>query len=239
MKRWAIITVLLYLVLALSLTVPVFLAYFAGAAFVKEAIEPVAETLNLFREWGYWLWIGISVVSQVLLLAVPVAMAERRPRSRRQLLVPVITAALLLAFVCVSAVAALEAGIWGDHADKVFQPFGNQGANLGWALLIYLGVAWTVWAVVFRRFLTNTSPETLTPRLMRWLLRGSILELLVAVPCHVATRHRHECCAPPVSFWGITTGITIMLLSFGPGVFFLFVARLRRLQPKNSPENQA
>jgi hypothetical protein len=31
---------------------------------------------------------------------------------------------------------------------------------------------------------------------------------------------------------GIVTGISVMLLSFGPGVLFLFAARRRRLQAK-------
>jgi hypothetical protein len=93
-----------------------------------------------------------------------------------------------------------------------------------------------VWALVFRRFLVSDEPEALMRRLTRWLIRGSILELLVAVPSHVATRHRHDCCAPAVSFWGIATGITVMLLAFGPGVFFLFVERVRR---KTIRSNQA
>jgi hypothetical protein len=44
---------------------------------------------------------------------------------------------------------------------------------------------------------------------------------------------------------GITFGLSIMLLSFGPGVFFLFAERWRRLhplrfpaQPENPPEEK-
>jgi hypothetical protein len=44
-------------------------------------------------------------------------------------------------------------------------------------------------------------------------------------------RHRDECCAPAATFWGITCGLTVMLLSFGPGVFFLFAGRMRKLKP--------
>jgi hypothetical protein len=69
-------------------------------------------------------------------------------------------------------------------------------------------------------------------RLTAWLLRGSILELLVAVPAHVIVRQREDCCAPAATFWGLATGLTVMLMSFGPGVFFLFAARMRRLKPK-------
>lgn|GEM_PF-2160057 len=57
---------------------------------------------------------------------------------------------------------------------------------------------------------------------------------LVAIPCHIMTRQRNDCCAPFVSDLGIAAGISVMLLSFGPGVLFLYSERLRRLQPRNS-----
>jgi hypothetical protein len=92
---------------------------------------------------------------------------------------------------------------------------------------------WIIWGVVFYRYARADDPEVLTKRATRWLLRGSILELLVAVPSHIVVRHRNDCCAPIGTFWGIVTGISIMLLSFGPGVFFLFVERCQRLHPPN------
>ena len=82
----------------------------------------------------------------------------------------------------------------------------------------------------FRSFRAD-DPEALSRRLTKWLLRGSILELLVAVPCHVIVRQRNDCCAPFITFWGIATGMTVMLMSFGPGVFFLFAARIRDMKP--------
>jgi len=51
------------------------------------------------------------------------------------------------------------------------------------------------------------------------------------VPSHIIVRNRNDCCAPMGTFWGITTGLSIMLLCFGPGVFFLFVERCGRLRP--------
>ncbi len=73
---------------------------------------------------------------------------------------------------------------------------------------------------------------------MKWLLRGSILELLVAVPSHIVVRQRGVCCAPAGTFWGITTGLAVMLLAFGPGVFFLYVARCRRLRPPEASKDE-
>jgi hypothetical protein len=46
---------------------------------------------------------------------------------------------------------------------------------------------------------------------LSWLLRGSILELLVAVPCHIIVRRRHDCSAPIITSFEIVTGIAIML----------------------------
>jgi hypothetical protein len=41
------------------------------------------------------------------------------------------------------------------------------------------------------------------------------------------------------TFWGIATGISVMLLCFGPGVCFLFVERCRRMKPKETNPNEA
>jgi len=87
-------------------------------------------------------------------------------------------------------------------------------------------------AVIFRSFAKSDDPDALLKRIVRWLLRGSLLELLVAVPSHIIVRRRDDCCAPLGTFWGIATGISVMLLCFGPGVFFLFVERCQRLKPK-------
>jgi hypothetical protein len=71
-------------------------------------------------------------------------------------------------------------------------------------------------------------------RLCRWLFRGSILELLIAVPTHIVARYRDYCCAGVMTFIGLTMGMSVMLFSFGPGVFFLFAARWQRLHPQAS-----
>jgi hypothetical protein len=235
MKRWAAITVLLYLAAAVSLAVPLYLACFGWG----QKAQGLNEALGMIRDWAFWTCIGVSAIGQIALLAVPVGVAERRPQARRHLLVPVITAACLLGFLCVSAVGCVAVAIWKDDGLKMFNVFGDKGWQAWMALVLYVCVMWTVWATVFHRFLKKDDPTTLITRLMRWLLRGSILELLVAVPSHVIVRHRDDCCAPIITFWGISAGVTVMLISFGPGVFFLFAERMRRLQPKAGQAKQS
>ena len=84
--------------------------------------------------------------------------------------------------------------------------------------------------MLFHRFSKTNDPGALTRRLTQWLVRGSILELLIAVPSHILVRRREDCCAPVATFWGMVTGLSIMLLAFGPGIFFLFVERMKRLR---------
>ena len=77
-------------------------------------------------------------------------------------------------------------------------------------------------------------PMDVVTRQCRYLLKGSILELLVAVPTHIVARARDYCCAGFWTFFGIAFGVSVMLFSFGPGVFFLFAARWKRLHPQRT-----
>ncbi|PYU02247.1 MAG: hypothetical protein DMG38_00900 [Acidobacteria bacterium] len=114
--------------------------------------------------------------------------------------------------------------------------FAVQGEKFGEGAFaspfLFFGIAWAFWGIVFYLFLRNSS--TVVDRIVSWLLRGSVLELLVAVPCHVIVRRRHECSAPMVTSFGIVTGIAIMLLSFGPGVLFLYRKRLDTYASRSS-----
>jgi hypothetical protein len=217
--------------------------------------------LQLLQTGWYWLWLGVFVLGQTLLLLVPVAVAEGRPRSRRKLRVAVITTTFLLANLFFAGVCAALAACRGDEmfegVELPLQAISYLTAHIPWlrGLLAGTGITlsdewivlmnliglvlffWLAWGLIFYHYAKADEPETLMQRATRWLLRGSILELLVAVPSHILVRSRTECCAPFASFWGIATGLSVMLLSFGPGVLFLFARRLRDRRPKNHANN--
>jgi len=267
MKRWSYVTVALYGLLLLLLAAPVTLICWLKwqnnlehpeLSHWQWDVNPIG-IVDLFKAWGFWLWLGVLVAAQALLLLVPVDVAERRPTPRRRLIVPVVTASFLLANLFLAGVFAILSAAMGDKASVVVEaPAQFAGkvigllpgltaalANVGLApggdwlmvpqLIGIVVVFWLLWGWVFHHYAKADEPETLVRRTTRWLLHGSILELLVAVPSHIIVRQREDCCAPMVSFWGIVTGISVMLLSFGPGVFFLFAARMRDRRPR-TPE---
>ena len=173
---------------------------------------------------------------------LPINITERRLPARRPLKIPVLVTAFFLANLCFAGLLSI---LCADFAEDGLDFFGyflpfkpNQVAASHFSTefgAVITGLAfWIIWAVIFRSFAKSDAPDTLLKRSMRWLLRGSILDLLVAVPSHIIVRRRGDCCAPLGTFWGIVTGISVMLLCFGPGVFFLFVERFKRLQPKST-----
>jgi hypothetical protein len=97
-------------------------------------------------------------------------------------------------------------------------------------------LTWCLWSLIFFRLGRKEKAGDFIQRQSRTLLRGSILELLVAVPTHIVARQRDYCCAGFMTFIGLAMGISVMLFSFGPAVFFLFVARWRRLHPSAAEE---
>jgi hypothetical protein len=256
MKRWAIFTILLYALAMAVLTLPLALLAFARWGGRSQSVA-FADALAIYNEWGYWAWLALMGIGQGSLLLVPVGIAERRQPSRRRLIVPVLFSGFFLANLLLGGVTSLlclflrDRGFdifailgevtWGPAAYSVAaelsqgaRDFGAASSNYVVGMMTGMAVFWVLWAMLFYFFARADDPDSFVKRTTRWLLRGSILELLVAVPSHVIVRHRGDCCAPLGTFWGITTGLSVMLLCFGPGIFFLFSERMARLQPKAS-----
>ena len=216
MKRWAIAVVALYLLILVVLTVPVALLAFAPQASAKDVVES-------YQLFGYWLWVGVMVLSQAALLVVPVRIASRRPVTHRSLLLPIATAGLMMGGLAVGAMYSLYEFALRDNALGNWFCWAAPGSGV---------VIWCAWAVLFYRSSRSLEPSGVISRQCRLMLRGSILELLVAVPTHIVARSRDYCCAGVMTFVGLTLGISVMVFSFGLAVFFLYAARWRRLHPE-------
>jgi hypothetical protein len=219
-KRPALVVVFLYLVAILALTWPV----------VKAAFWPQMSTSDIvdgMTQWVFWAFVAVMVVGQAALLVLPVKVASRRPTTRRSLLWPIVVAGLMVGGLVMGGVAAVAEFIQRDRAfDSAWMTWGACGAG---------ALSWLVWSIAFYRSRGSSSPADVVSHQCRLMLRGSFLEFLIAVPTHIVARSRGYCCAGAYTFVGIALGLAVMLLSFGPAVFFLFADRWKRLHPESSP----
>ena len=216
MRRWGIVITAFYAAIVIVLLGP-------GLALLTG--HPLGKVSDFYTSWLLWLWVLFLVAGEALLLFLSVDTSHRRLRPRQHILHSVITGGLLFALLSAGAVWSIDSALFGD--DSVTVPSRDWGVVATWIGL------WIAWGWVFWLYLRHRSDGL--DRMMSWLLKGSVLELLIAVPCHVLVRQRDECSAPTVSGFGIVTGAAVMLLSFGPGVLFLFRRRLDAYRGRRPP----
>jgi hypothetical protein len=217
MRKWGLIVTLGYALLMLVLLVPgwVLLAepYSGRASFYENVKEGYAT-------WIPWTVVGVLAASQALLLFLKVDTSRKRLKPRSHILLSSALTAFFLVLLILAGGFSFWVAFKGDKGldflDRI--PGGAVWIIAAWAFL------WLLWGIVFYRFSRNSS-DPIT-RAASLLLRGSVLELLIAVPAHVIVRRRHDCSAPGVTSFGITSGIAIMLLSFGPSVLLLYKKRM-------------
>ena len=211
MKRWVLLTLLLYLLCLSVLTVPLFLLFHG-----KDTLS------DLFAFYYTW-FVPILVLVQGVLLLVPIDVIHERPIKRRNIVLSAVIGSIPL--------AALTLGFFGSIILMVWKEDALMGTD-SWLFLPFIAVSWLVWGLVFYKCYSSKDQKALTSTIISWFLRGSILELLVVIPSHVISRHRHECCGPPLTLLGIATGLSIALMSFGPGLLFLFAQRIKAKEGK-------
>jgi len=170
--------------------------------------------------WPFWLFFAGIILAQVCLLIIPVRITHERPKPRRGIWPTAISSAFLYTVLLFGMLISLASAAWGDDWPE----------TSGWMLLL-LPINWLIWTIVFRMFSRAADPNSFIRRLTKWLIRGSILELLIAVPSHVIVRHKDVCCAHMATAAGIAAGIAVMFFAFGPGVYFLYVERIRSRKP--------
>jgi hypothetical protein len=219
MKRWALVVAGLYVMILMVVTVPVILL----AAIPKMKAD---EAVTAYIHWQYWLWLAVMGLSQFVLLLVPVRVMGRRPVSKTALW-PVLLVSGLMA-----------GGLIAGAAYSILEFLTSGEVEPDWLkwLPIFLGIwFWGVWALIFLDHGKAEGTESFISRQCRLLFKGSVLELLIAVPTHIVARSRDYCCAGLMTFVGLTMGISVMLFSFGPAVLILYSERWRRLHPASLP----
>jgi hypothetical protein len=229
-KRWALLTIALYLVclLVLGIAIPTGVD---GAVTTLEGLsergfpDSIPGAVEMLTHWPTWLVVAFFVLSQAALLVVPVKAAAQRPVKRRHVLVTIFTSAFLAALLVAMLAFMIVIGFLGE----------GYATFWAWSLLGLFCAMWVAWFFLFRWLcLWTDDPKDWVSKIMFYLYMGSILELLVAVSTHIIVRKRGDCCAPAVTVFGMACGIAVALLTFGPGVFYLFAARKKRITAATS-----
>jgi len=219
MRNWGVVISGFY-VLALATLSPVVMALIRSI----DDTGAMSRLPNAYSaEWYAWAWIAVLALGPLVLLLVHADIDRKRLRLRRHVAVSAAAAGLALSLLVLMVVTSILAVLQGD----------DWADGEVWIALASWPTAWVVWTVVLWRMGERLlDPAT---RVHRWLVRGSVLELLVVVPAYLIVRQRHECTAPEVTAFGIATGLAILLMSVGPGTWFLYRAGLRRLRGGPDP----
>jgi len=215
MRRWGIVISLVYALIIVGLLMPA--GVLLGGEHGLRSAAFYSDLKGAYGEWILWVPMTMLLLGQVALLMLSVDTTQRRLKPRS----PVLQSALLAGtlFMLLTVAAFFSAGV-AVYSDKFFDKLPDSGVWICGAM----GLVWVLWGGVF--YLNLRSKTGITARVVNWLLRGSVLELLIAVPAHVIVRRRNDCSAPVATSFGITSGIAIMLLSFGPGVLLLYKKRI-------------
>ncbi len=100
-----------------------------------------------------------------------------------------------------------------------------------WGFFTVLGVMlvlWAVWAILFFRYWRGANQLPRAERVIRWLVAGSILEVLVASVVQAFTPGERDGYYAKGSYTGLVFGGTALIWLFGPGILFIGLREYQR-----------
>ena len=206
MKRWSIVLGLFYLLALLVIWFPIIGLIFAGSA----------------SSFNCSLWFLVPVIlifGPTLLIYLSVGTSQRYLRAKQHIYKPVSATIFLLALLIGGAISSMLVALAGDE--------GLGSIFFSSYLFLAPVVSWIIWMVIFYKNIKMSTKWSI-----KWLRKGSVLELLIAVPSHIISRSRGDCCAPLVTSVGICLGLSIMLFSFGPAILLLYKEKIASKQAK-------
>lgn len=229
--KWPAVTVFIYGVFFALLVLPALwgvLAWLGKSNSAWDELGYFSDTFKyLYTEssgWFFWLLFAGMILAQGCLLIIPVRTSHERPKPQRGIWLTAIAAGFLYTVLLFGLILSLVAAIAGDDWPDWTQ----------WLLWLSLPTNWIVWMIIFRLFANRVEPKSYVRRIVKWLMRGSILELLVAVPSHIIVRHKDVCCAHMETAAGIAAGLAVMFFAFGPGLYYLYMDRINAKKPKKA-----
>ncbi len=175
------------------------------------------------------------ITAQVVMLSLSLSLTRGKLRSRWQLLVPLITAGLLMAQLHFWGMTTIFIGIWEEHGLK-YMFFGlemDDSASSIAVVIIEAVFLCIVWTLVFWRLTRTKEPVVLVKYLLKWLAAGSVIILFVTiVMIRVFPASGYDFIPQlMISFLSVIAGLGVLLLCIAPWL----ILRFRRRQPHPAP----
>lgn len=216
MKKIAFLVISGYVLLILVLTPPALLLLLGKT-----------PEFSMFFEFHYWAFVLILLGCELGLLFTPVQMELGRKPRKTAIFIPAILSGFLFGALFFGMVLSVC---------ELFEQNSFDLERAGMVALAFSLLIWTVWAGVFARISSGKEIKGSILRQLNILIKTSFISLLIAVPMHIFVRQKEYCCAGLFTFIGITFGLSVMLLSFGPGIYFLYAQRWKKLHPDSLKE---
>jgi hypothetical protein len=186
-----------------------------------------------------WLFLGLLLVTQWAFLRPMRGGPKGGTGTGRTQWAAIISVAFMTMLLSAGFLAVLlELPNWWVGLTMGADGKGNAPGSAG-ILVAMLGL-WLAWAWLFYVYWKQGDYLTNAGRVIGWLIRGSCLELLMAIPAHAwAYRRQGDCYCALGTYTGLVFGFGVLFWAFGPGLMLLFLREksrraevLQRLCPK-------
>ena len=159
MKRWAFLTVALYVVTLLLLYTPIVLLAYPDKA--DRAVFLFGVCLYL---------IPVMALFQAVLLLIPVAVAKGRPVKRRSIVISAVLGTIPMCLMVMGFVWSVVHMIWSEDSPM----WGKLGAHMPvWVRLLLLGGLWLFWSILFYCYASSNYPRSFTSKVTTWFCGGA------------------------------------------------------------------
>ncbi len=167
--------------------------------------------------------LGSMIAAQCLFIFGAGTMSLSRPMKRRRLIWPALVSGFMAGLLVLGFLLAMG---------ELSTPLLDRIPAAGWANFIITAilvfglpvVTWIAWSVLFFQRYRYQPRKSALWAMSKWLLAGSLLELMACVPAHlIVSRRTSYCFVGVLTMIGIVAGISVMLFAFGPGLVLLFL----------------
>lgn len=161
-----------------------------------------------------WIVVGVTLLALALFILGAGHKGLFRPIGRPRIFFPVVSASLMLTALLAGLTFALMETFRMDVDDEPWVVVAF------WASLV---ATWIFWTIILYAYTRKKSRYQAIFQLAQFIFAGSIAELLASVPSHIFVSKRGGCFAGIMTATGVLAGLVVMIWSFGPAIFLLFL----------------